>query len=227
MPFIYIQEKSWKNIFLYPALKEAKKPMTMASDPFFKRYLTQMNENFDNLIKIRRIIEKALAVGGIKNLYKQVMSLPSDDHKQIGWKIELNDIPQIRGSFASCHLKERKIYLNRNSSEDMNLSGLVFELINAASSKKFQELAQRARKGEISCEEYVKATEHIEFKNALLHHRLVRQGINEKGWDPKIDLYHHHTKLSFEDYWNRFLKHHPHAERYRQQYARIRTESLS
>jgi hypothetical protein len=80
-------------------------------------------------------------------------------------------------------------------------------------------LYEKALKGEIECEDYVKENERIEHKSTLLHHEVMSKAIEEMNWSKELDMYQFNRK-DFEEYWS-WQKNTPHADYYRESWKNI------
>lgn len=147
------------------------------------------------IFKVRgtKLLEKALRNRDIKALYDQASDTPSEGNKLGPWKITFE---RDREFLASCNAIDRKIIIDANCSDDKALDCFVFELINAIVTKKYFKFEEKARKGQIECETYVLKVERQEFKNAILHSKIMRNAIQEMGWSNSLDNYgNYHEEL--------------------------------
>lgn len=116
---------------------------------------------------------------------------------------------------AACCNSVRAIGINETFSADKIISLFVFELTNAISAKKFEEVHQAALKGKIDREEYAMKMEFIEFMGTQRHHQIMAYAIDKMGWDQSMDIYRDRDRdYSFEDYF-KDIKDSPHTEFYR------------
>ncbi len=176
-------------------------------------------------IRCAQLIEKALSSKAVKHLYDTANSTPNyDDQNCSVWTIDFVT-KTSSGFLAECCLKERKIKLHENLSDDKALSYLVFELTNAIHSRRFFELHSKALKGQIRCEEYAKEAERIEDDGTLLHHQAINESIKELGWSSSLDIYRYNKSCDFEKRWEQ-IKYTSHCDYWRRAWMNI-NNSLS
>lgn len=93
------------------------------------------------------------------------------------------------------------------------VSAVLFEMTNVIQRPKFDAIAQKVLKGEITdANTYVKAIENVEYEGTKLFSEMMQKCIQEEGWDPKMDIYGESLKnewSTFEGYYNhqRISKH--------------------
>lgn len=99
----------------------------------------------------------------------------------------------------------------------VGLDILIFETINASQIKEQEQIQEKARKGSIPREQYVKEKQQLEYNTMTLHHEAVQLGIKELGWPQKLDSFREKVKVDFETAWNRYLCFSKQSEIYRNQ----------
>jgi Leucine-rich repeat (LRR) protein len=114
---------------------------------------------------------------------------------------------------AVCNYVKGLIVLDPDVSDLEMTSMLLFELTNAASMDKMAQIKLSAFSGKIDRETYAKEIERIEHQGALLHKKIVAEGIATLQWDPKMDIYQL-VDEDFEVYWQK-IKDTAHPEEYR------------
>ena len=73
----------------------------------------------------------------------------------------------------------RRIVVDKRAARNQGslLCHVLFELMNAASEEKYQELCEMAIDGLIDCDTYVEAVERIEYENMLRADAIVEKGV--------------------------------------------------
>lgn len=127
-----------------------------------------------------KLLEIALKSPTFKAIYEKANAAApySEKNKPSIWSVEL--VSQEVAEFgAMCCSDVRVIAIASGLSDHEFLSALLFELTNAIQTPKFRELDRKVLEDSITCEEFVRKTEWIEFKGTLLHARLMPQIITE------------------------------------------------
>jgi hypothetical protein len=169
----------------------------------------------------KKILEKVLSVPEIKALYEQAEAAPLRyPHLPKTWTIKFFKENQFPFK-AYCNSAKREIGILESASDNDKFSSFVFELTNAISYKKFDDLFDKALRKEIECEEFVKETERTEFQGSLLHSEIMKAAIKQMNWDKSLDRFKDHENIDFETVWNENIKYSFHAESYRYDFAEI------
>ncbi len=94
----------------------------------------------------------------------------------------------------------RTIYINKDRpySESDIIRSIIFELHNAASSKQLEAIYDKAYRGQISKENFVRSIEFMEHKNALMAQQLIENGIRAGKFSKGCTL---HCFANFDDYY--------------------------
>lgn len=122
--------------------------------------------------KLNRCLEKIHALPEAINLLNEI--------KQEGnIRFALNEDHEAAKFGAFWDLDSRMICVNPHfhSNEGAMIGSLLFEMQNAKVSKEFHELFERAERGEIAREPYIRAVEFIEFKNSKRASEMAHAGI--------------------------------------------------
>lgn len=104
------------------------------------------------------------------------------------------------------------------------LNILIFEIANASQTKEFREMQIGIKNGTVSCDDYVKELERIEYTSGILHHKIVKMGIEKLKWSKELDTYKDYIDGSFEKAWSERIRFSQHAEWCRKQYVSIRNK---
>lgn len=105
-----------------------------------------------------------------------------------------------------------------NQSEASRITTMLFEMHNALRSKEFKKIDQRAYKRELTKEQYMRMSEHVEYENCLSTSNLLNKGI-QKGLFPKSSAWPVHD--NFEDHYS-WMKRSGHANWYANSYKNMR-----
>ncbi|MBA3722550.1 MAG: hypothetical protein H0W88_09140 [Parachlamydiaceae bacterium] len=223
-----IKEMEWSSsLNIYATHTDFEKYWNIVkSTPTVNYYRNQFHgklfESSDPIIRATKLLEKALFSKAIKRLYEKAYSTPTVKCKHGDWKIVFAEKTTL-GFQAECFGSLRQINILSSLSDQMALTYLVFELTNATQEPRFNKLYEKARSGQIQCEEYTREIERIEFEGTLLHREIIVEAIKELGLSPSLNIYASHT--DFEAYWN-IVKLSPHSNCARKQWKIWRAGKL-
>ena len=167
--------------------------------------------SIDQSARAERILQKALSSTAIKELYDRAVAMPRYDGTAGG---NLH-ITFVTDGYKGCaNNSQRKIELLSSLSDDEALSVFVFELTNILHGPEFYAVYLEARSSNVSCEDFVRKYEQIEWEGCLLHHRVMQAAIKEMKWSQSLDVFSWEAKISFRVKWI-VLQFSPHANYYR------------
>lgn len=141
-----------------------------------------------NLSRKEKLLETALKSPTIKALYERANKTPSYNKQSESdvWTIEF--VPPAYSLFDSeCLLDKRQIKLNSKICDSAALSSFVFELINGINTPKFKELDKKTLSHSMTCNDYAKEVERIEF-NTAVHHACVMKAMIKEVWGDENKL---------------------------------------
>jgi len=168
-----------------------------------------------------KLIAQVLYCPAAKKVYDLTCNIPSLGKMSGPW-----DIQFIQGQFpASFNSAHRYVRLDPTKTEEENLGGYLFELINITQTKRFNKVMESAAEGTIGKDDYAREVENIEFDTAIQHHEIASQAIKECDWPKSIDVYKNNASIGFEKFWET-SKTSEHSEFCRNQYQAIRSRAL-
>lgn len=106
-------------------------------------------------------------------------------------------------------MRQRTICLSSKSSVGQRIGSIIFELCNAASNSKLDNLDELASRGRIACETYVREVERIEFENSHIASKIAKEGI-DRGLFPadaflptysNFEEHYHYQKIGGHSAW--------------------------
>lgn len=176
-------------------------------------------DHFVPSTRSNQVLTQALRYSRIKELYDQANGTPSRMFFNGPWKIEFVDDMDFKGR---CYPLLRKIYVRSDLSDDEAISTFTFELTNAINSQEITRLVKKVYLGQISCEEFAKEAEQIEYNGQKTHHEVISSTF--LGLFENLDPYAK-SSSDFKTCWEN-IKNSRHTNAYRKQWKLMRLKSL-
>ncbi|MGD0665788.1 MAG: hypothetical protein ABSA17_08725 [Rhabdochlamydiaceae bacterium] len=176
--------------------------------------------------RAQKLFEKAMSCRAIRELYMEAMLYKDPTNRTGSWSLFFrhahedkcpNELIVTRA--YTCGRMLRTIVLHAQLDDIKALALFIFELTNAASSLRWEELYSLARQRKIGREEFAKGAEAIEHDGALKCLAITTAAIAELGWPASLKTFEARS-IDFESWWkcnnNKF-----HTQLYRKQWDRM------
>lgn len=157
--------------------------------------------------KLMDAIEKIKGSSATKALYDETMG---EQPWMIAYSVDKKAL--TFGAFSS--IGSRSIFLSATQSVATLTTLLIFELINAGNRMRFKAIDEKALKGQMECEDFVRQKATIEFEGSIRHHEIILAAHKEQPsalWK-NLDCFSGHS--TFEKFWFDYAAT-AHADQYR------------